>query len=49
MVKFLPSEHREVLKLHRDYVSTVIYTVVGRPFIDWVEDRIKERNDKLEE
>ena len=49
VAKFLPSEQREILKLHRDYVSTVIYTVVGRPFINWVEDRIKERNDKLEE
>jgi hypothetical protein len=40
----LPSEPRELLKLHRDYVSTVIYTLVGHPFVDWVESRIKLRN-----
>ena len=40
----LPVEQREILKLHRDYVSTVIYTVVGQPFADWVQDRIAERN-----
>ena len=30
----LPLEPREVEKLHRDYVSTVIYTIVGQPFAD---------------
>jgi hypothetical protein len=37
------------MKLHRDYVSTVIYTNVGQPFSDWVEARIRERNTALEE
>ena len=44
----LPSEEREVLKLHRDYVSSVIYTVVGKPFKDWVDLKIRERNAELE-
>ena len=35
--KALPSEPREILKLHRNYVSTVIYTLVGEPFADWVK------------
>lgn len=37
------------MKLHRDYVSTIIYTIVGKPFVDWVEGKIKERNTKLEQ
>ena len=41
-------EPREVLKLHRNYVSNVIYTLVGTPFQAWVESKIKERNTKLE-
>jgi hypothetical protein len=45
----LPDEPREIEKLHRDYVSTVIYTIVGKPFSDWVEMKIKARNSDLEE
>ena len=45
----LPSEPREVLKLHRNYVSSVIYSLVGEPFAKWVIARIKERNRKIEE
>jgi hypothetical protein len=44
VAKALPEEHREILKLHRDYVSTVIYTIVGKPFVTWVEERITARN-----
>ena len=47
--KCLPTEPREVEKLHRDYVSTVIYTIVGKPFSDWVESKISSRNSELEE
>ena len=28
----LPSERRELDKLHRGYVANVIYTLVGKPF-----------------
>jgi hypothetical protein len=44
VAKALPSEHREILKLHREYVSTMIYTIVGKPFITWVEKKITDRN-----
>ena len=30
-------------------MSTVIYTIVGKPFSDWVELKIKERNEFIEE
>ena len=43
----LPSVKGEILKLHRNYVSTVIYSLVGDPFADWVKGKIKERNDKI--
>ena len=44
----LPAIKREVLKLHRDYVSSVIYTLVGEPFNEWAKAGIKARNDKME-
>ena len=49
VAKYLPLEPRETEKLHRDYVSTVIYTVVGEPFSDWVVSKINDRNSKVEE
>lgn len=45
----LPSETTELLKLRRDYVSTVIYTLVGDDFINWVNIKINERNQHIEE
>ena len=38
VAKALPSEPREILKLHRDYITNVIYTLVGEPFDLWVEE-----------
>ena len=32
VAKALPSEEREVMKLHRQYISNVIFTLVGEPF-----------------
>ena len=30
--RVLPDEEREIMKLHRQYVANVIYTVTGAPF-----------------
>lgn len=43
----LPIEPREVEKLPRSYLANVIYTIVGKPFRDWVDEAIKARNDKI--
>ena len=40
----LPDEEKEQLNFHRDYISTIIYTLCGQPFIDWVDQRQAERN-----
>jgi hypothetical protein len=45
----LPLEQREIDKLLRKYVGNLIYTLVGQPFADWVEDVIQDRNKKLAE
>ena len=44
--KYLPDE-RDLHRLPRQWVISVIYTVVGQPFADWVEERIEARNEKL--
>ena len=45
----MPAEKREVKKLPRDYLSTVLYSIIGTPFAAWVERRIEERNEKIAE
>ena len=43
----LPVEEKEVRKLPRDYIANVIYTLTKEAFVNWVEMRVKARNDKL--
>ena len=43
----LPDDPKEQEKLHRDFISTVINTVVGQPFEDWVEARTQARNQRI--
>ena len=45
-MKALPEEESEINHLPREYIATVIHTIVGQPFADWVDDRISERNIK---
>jgi len=45
--KVLPSEYREILKLHRQYIANVIFTVVGKPFQDWINGVAELRNSKI--
>ena len=45
----LPEEEREVKKLPRDYVTTLCYTLIGNPFIEWVESQINARNYSIQE
>ena len=44
VLRALPVNEKEWERLHRDYVSTVIYTLVGNPFSDWVKLRTDECN-----
>jgi hypothetical protein len=47
VLRALPIEEKEVLKLPRAYIGNVIYTLVGQPFANWVEERVTARNEKL--
>ena len=38
---------KECLRLERQYLSNLIYSVVGDPFKDWVDDRVSRRNLKV--
>ena len=43
----LPSVNKEVLKLPRAYIANVIHTLVGEPFVKWVNKRVNDRNMKV--
>ena len=43
----LPYYVGEIDKLHRQYVINVIYTLVGDPFSDWVNEVMTARNERI--
>ena len=47
--EYLPKCKREILKMPREYISTVLYSIIGEPFSKWVEKRIDDRNEKIAE
>ena len=46
MARYMPDEHCEIKKLPRGWVINVGASVVGKPFLDWIKQKIQERNDK---
>jgi len=46
VLQYLPIA-KEVVKLPKQFVANVIYTVVGDPFADWVKERVEARNAKI--
>ncbi len=49
VMKVFPSEVKEIDKLPRQYIANVIYTQVGRPFEEWVNQRIEARHQRIAE
>ena len=45
----LPSEKSDIKKLPREYLANVLYTLTNQDFDDWVETKIKKRNDKIKD
>ena len=40
----LPITEKEILKLPREYIGNVIYTISGDPFQSWVDLQVVNRN-----
>ena len=47
VMRCLPIELKEIDKLPRQYLANIVYTKVGKPFFDWVDNKIKARNAKV--
>ena len=37
----------EIPRLPKDYLANVAFTVVGKPFGEWVKNHIEERNQRI--
>ena len=46
-MKALPINEKDQEGLPRQYIANVIYTTVGKPFYDWVEQKIQERDQEI--
>lgn len=38
---------KECLRLERQYLGNLVYSIVGEPFKKWVDDRVNHRNEKV--
>lgn len=47
VMRCFPSVVKEVEKLPRQYIINVMYTILGRQFGDWVDERVNERHDGI--
>jgi len=47
VVMTLPLVQREIDRLPRDYIANIIHTIVGKPFQDWVNQKVEERHQKV--
>lgn len=47
VLKYMP-DFRDQGKLPKQYVINACFTIVGAPFQIWVNEKIKERNEKVE-
>ena len=49
VMKALPLEMKEIKKLPRQYIINVLYTLVGTPFREWVDNLVDGRHEKMAE
>ncbi len=47
VMKCLPESEDETKKMPRQYLANIVYTVVGKQFYDWVDGKVKARNQKV--
>ena len=48
-MKAFPAGEKETEKLPRQYIANIIHTLVGKPFRQWIDAKLEERNEKLVE
>ena len=46
-MRVFPEAEKETKKFPRQYLANCIFTVVGQPFKDWVNEKVTERHNKV--
>ena len=46
VARYLP-DPQDLARVNRQWLCNVINSVVGKPFADWVEAQVQDRNQKL--
>lgn len=49
VLKAFPLRREETEKFPRQYIANVLHTLVGKPFRQWVDNKLEERNAELTE
>ena len=49
VMKAFPPTTKETEKFPRQYIANVIHTIVGRPFREWIDRQLEEKNAELAE
>ena len=49
MRKALPEVQREIVKMPRAYICNIIYTFAGEPFAEFVNGKVRARNQKIQQ
>ena len=47
--KALPEVQREIAKMPRAYICNIIYTFAGEPFAEFVNGKVRARNQKIQQ
>ena len=43
---YLPDK-RDIGSCHRQWIINIIYKIGGKPFVEWTQEKMKERDEKL--
>ena len=44
---YFPHDHKEIVRLPKQWIVNVAATVIGTPFRDWVKEQVKNRNHSM--
>ena len=47
VMRVFPESRKETMKMPRQYLANCIYSIVGEPFKDWVNEKVNERHKKV--
>ena len=47
VMRVFPESRKETMKMPRQYIANCIHSIIGKPFSDWVNEKVNERHKKV--